>query len=437
MKLKTTLFPSSLGKKAVTLLLTLAVAGGMQAQAQIKKKLRVLFVGNSFTAVNTLPNIVRDIATTMGDTLEVDYNAPGGFTFEGHSTDPGTIGKISLGNWNYVVLQEQSQRPAFPDADVASDVFPYAHQLDSMVHKYNACGRSVFFQTWAYKNGDAANCPVYPPICTFKGMDSLLALRYGQMAVANEALLAPVGAVFKYLRATAPYIELYSGDEMHPSAAGSYAAAVTFYTIFFRRDPMSITFDYSVSPPDATIIRQAVFVTVYKNLPLYHVTEYDPIASFTATPTALSVAFNSAGSSNAIGYAWDFGDGNKSALANPTHVYAGSGTYTVTLSVDNCILTDVATNSVTVSGTAISEKEIAAGRIAVYPNPAQNELQISTPLATRTLAVTVLNTLGQTVLTATAPQGKLDISSLSAGMYLLQLRDPQSEWTGFSRFSKN
>lgn len=434
MKLFSTLNSSGL---KVGMLLACTVAGSFHTQAQIKKKLRVLFIGNSFTATNLMPNLVRDIAVTMGDTIEVDFNAPGGFTFEGHSTDPGTIGKIALGNWNYVVLQEQSQRPAFSDPEVATDVFPYAHSLDSMVHKFNACGRSVFFQTWAYKNGDASNCAIFPPICTYKGMDSMLARRYEQMAVANDAILSPVGAVFKHMRGFAPSVDLYMGDEMHPSAAGSYAAALTFYTIFFRRDPMSITFDYSVPPSDAAMIRQSVFLTVYKNLPLYHVTEYDPIANFTATPTALSVAFNSGASSNAIGYAWDFGDGGTSALANPTHVYATGGTYNVTLTVDNCILNNAQTNPVTVTGSSIAEAGGLMNEVTVFPNPAQNELQLTIPATVQSVKAEVLNTLGQSVLSSEIQNNKLDITKLASGMYLLRVTDVQSGLSATRRFSKN
>ena len=36
-------------------------------------------------------------------------------------------------------------------------------------------------------------------------------------------------------------------------------------------------------------------------------------------------------SSGAIGYSWDFGDGNQSVLANPTHIYTDTGTYTIRL----------------------------------------------------------------------------------------------------------
>ena len=40
-----------------------------------------------------------------------------------------------------------------------------------------------------------------------------------------------------------------------------------------------------------------------------------------------------AGGFSPYGYQWDFGDGSKSTLAGPSHVYAGSGTFTVSLKV--------------------------------------------------------------------------------------------------------
>ncbi|MCU7853696.1 MAG: PKD domain-containing protein [Candidatus Thiodiazotropha sp. (ex Monitilora ramsayi)] len=55
--------------------------------------------------------------------------------------------------------------------------------------------------------------------------------------------------------------------------------------------------------------------------------------------TGIAVSFSSAGSSDAEGtlasYAWDFGDGDTSNEANPSHAYAAAGTYTVSLTVED------------------------------------------------------------------------------------------------------
>ena len=69
-----------------------------------------------------------------------------------------------------------------------------------------------------------------------------------------------------------------------------------------------------------------------------------PTALATANPSAgpapLSVQFGAAGSSDPDGaiasYAWDFGDGQTSAAANPSHVYA-SGQYTARLTVTDAL----------------------------------------------------------------------------------------------------
>lgn len=40
----------------------------------------VLFIGNSYTGVNDLPFLVKNLALSMGDTIFTDANTPGGYT---------------------------------------------------------------------------------------------------------------------------------------------------------------------------------------------------------------------------------------------------------------------------------------------------------------------------------------------------------------------
>ncbi|NOT29161.1 MAG: PKD domain-containing protein, partial [Planctomycetes bacterium] len=71
------------------------------------------------------------------------------------------------------------------------------------------------------------------------------------------------------------------------------------------------------------------------------------VADFGAAPASgvapLSVAFTDLSSSNATGWAWDFGDGTASTLESPVHVFAAPGTYDVTLSVTSPTGTDART----------------------------------------------------------------------------------------------
>ncbi len=85
-----------------------------------------------------------------------------------------------------------------------------------------------------------------------------------------------------------------------------------------------------------------------------------PVASFTATPSQLVVAFDGSGSKDPDGtvtsYAWDFGDGGTSANATTSHTFASAGTYSVKLTVaDNQGATNSVTKSVTVSNVVAAD----------------------------------------------------------------------------------
>src|SRR5690606_16182705 len=167
-------------------------------------------------------------------------------------------------------------------------------------------------------------------------MDNLIRNRYITMANDNDALLSPVGAVWRHIRTTYPEIELYVSDESHPSVAGSYAAACSFYSVIFRKDPTTITFDASLPALEAQKIRLATKEIVFDNLIDWNVGLFDPIADFTFENTIDNEFTFTNLSEQATSYLWDFGDGNTSTLENPTHNYTTAGTYTVNLTASHC-----------------------------------------------------------------------------------------------------
>ncbi|NTS76439.1 PKD domain-containing protein [Catenovulum sp. SM1970] len=78
-----------------------------------------------------------------------------------------------------------------------------------------------------------------------------------------------------------------------------------------------------------------------------------PIADISANCNALTCSFDATGSSSPDGaiaaYSWQFGDGQSSNSATPSHSYASSGSYTVSLTVtDTKGLSSQTTQSVTV-----------------------------------------------------------------------------------------
>jgi gliding motility-associated-like protein len=73
-----------------------------------------------------------------------------------------------------------------------------------------------------------------------------------------------------------------------------------------------------------------------------------PTAAFTSSQSGLNTWTFVNTSVNATSYAWDFGDGQASTIANPIHVYEAPGTYTVKLTVANSCGTDIETLVLTV-----------------------------------------------------------------------------------------
>ncbi len=389
--------------------------------AQSQTTLKVLFLGNSYTSVNDLPGLTFQVTKSAGDSLIYSSSTPGGYTLNQHSTYATSTGLINQGGWDFVVLQEQSQLPSFTDGEVQTMVFPYATTLNNMILTADSCTETIFYMTWGRKNGDATNCAVWPPVCTYEGMDSLLHLRYMMMAQDNNAEVSPVGAVWHYLRANAPGIELYNADESHPSPAGSYAAACTFYTSLFRKSPLNISYDYTLSPSDASTIRNAVKTVVFDSLAHWYNVDEIPAASFNANHNGLQVTFTST-SVNAHHFNWSFGDGASSTDENPVYTFAAAGSYTVTLTTEYCGLYDTTTQTIAVAPVGI---ETMNSDVSFFPNPVRNILTITTE--NEISGVTISDASGRIVLAKSligSQKTEIDLSSIEDGIYFVRVETP-------------
>ncbi|WP_077414081.1 T9SS type A sorting domain-containing protein [Chryseobacterium sp. JV274] len=390
---------------------------------------RVFFIGNSYTYVNDLPNLIQSIAASNGDILEHHSHTPGGSTLQDHSNNPDVISTINQGNWDYVVLQEQSQLPSFPDSQVQNQVYPYALQLSNLIKTSNPCGNVIFYMTWGRKNGDAANCPGLPAVCTYQGMDTQIYNRYMEMATTNEGIVSPVGKVWRAIREQNPAIELYDQDESHPSYIGSMAAAYTFYTILFKKDPAQIPFNGNLSPAQAQLIKDIVKTEVYNQPVKWFVTNNDVHSRFTYQLTGAGTVQFTNTTQNAAAYSWDFGDGTTSTLENPVHTYPAGGTYTVKLTTAACGATTTKTKLIVVSTLNTAETAIQ-DPVQIYPNPTQHHITITSKKRIEILSLT--DASGRIVhchLSKTDSGYILPLQHLSSGVYFLQYKADEKEFT--------
>ncbi len=337
------------------LLFTILIAVLLNASLSQATTRKVLFIGNSYTYTNNMPSIVDSIAKALGDTIIYDVSAPGGHTLQQHCSNATTIAKIFSQQWDIVVIHEQSQMPSFPPAQVATDVYPYAHILDSMVHANDTCTQVMFMMTWGHANGDPMNCPGYPVICTYDGMQMRLRESYLQMATDNRADVIPVGSAFKIMVDSAYSPWLFSPDSSHPVVPGSYLQACVVYSSIFHKTTKNCPYTDGLIATDAQLLQRIATKVVFDSLNLWQGTGHYPYAGFTKTGLG-SYSFTSH-SPVATGHYWSFGDGSHDTAANPHHTYS-TGRYLVSHTVVTPCFTETLTDSAfSPTGVALTQKE--------------------------------------------------------------------------------
>lgn len=232
--------------------------------------LHVLFIGNSYTHFNDMPETVRKIASTQQVNLACTQFTPGGFFLSRHVKNEELIQAIKKGGWDYVIIQEQSAAPSMPTETVLQNTYPPAHTLDSLIRVYNQQAKVIFYMTWGHKDGCQDEVHNYPLNSTYEGMQERLKTSYLEMAYQNDAWCAPAGMAWKWVRAERPDYILYMPDRSHPSVLGSYLVAnVIFCTIYQR--PYQTQETSGCPAEQAEYIQQVAQQTVLTNLKLLNI----------------------------------------------------------------------------------------------------------------------------------------------------------------------
>ena len=201
----------------------------------------VLWIGNSFTYYNGgVPAMVSQLA---GGAIRTGMHAIGGAHLPDHAANPA----IPIDDdWDLVVVQGYSDGATNPAK--ASAFNKALGRLTARIRKSDAA--PALFMTWAYKDRPA--------------MTGALAEAYAAAGAETDAPVIPVGLAFATAKAARPQLRLYvTEDNRHPSPAGTYLAACTFYAAFFGHPPKDGSFTPSgLTPGDAAFLRETAFETV-------------------------------------------------------------------------------------------------------------------------------------------------------------------------------
>jgi hypothetical protein len=194
---------------------------GPSLPALIGEGRAVLFIGNSLTYWNDLPLIAQALADSAGGpSLAVMVVAFPDFSLDDHRVDGTAQRAIARGGWEVVVLQ---QGP--------SSLPENREQLRATVAALSGDIRAAGATPALYS--------VWPSEVRRADFDRAIE-SYTLAAQDVNGLLFPVGAAWLAAWRRDSTLALYSPDGLHPSAAGSYLAALVMYGALYARSPVGL-----------------------------------------------------------------------------------------------------------------------------------------------------------------------------------------------------
>jgi len=187
----------------------------------------VLWIGNSYTYGNDLPKMVQLLAYNDGKRINYDQHTNGGWTWGKHAASSTTINKIRSQKWDVVILQEQSQLPAFGEWQVCMESVAPLQQLVNEIRSNSPDTVCQLYGTWGR-----------PGEQDFEIMQYYLTMRYRTFAcmISAPARVVPVGEGFKTMESThgvPARLALYNPGDHHASKQGTYLAACMHFLAIY------------------------------------------------------------------------------------------------------------------------------------------------------------------------------------------------------------
>jgi hypothetical protein len=190
----------------------------------------ILFIGNSLTYFNDMPDIVAAISLGAEDDppLRVGMVAFPNFSLEDHWNRGDALEAIDEGGWDVVVLQQgPSTLPASRD-----------HLVEWAVR---------FAERIRSAGAEPALLSVWPTDGTEAGYDATLA-SYLAAAEAADGILIPAGEAWREALARDSELSLTIIDGFHPSLLGSVIAAYSTWHAIIGRSPVGLPLE--IESPD-------------------------------------------------------------------------------------------------------------------------------------------------------------------------------------------
>jgi hypothetical protein len=204
------------------------------------RPLTALFIGNSFTARNDLPGLVARLAAARGRRLEHRLISAGGASLRTHWNAGAALEAIRGGQYDHVVLQEQSTLPIKNAGRMHENVRLFDEAIKA------AGARTTLYMTWARRNAPQSQ--------------QAIADAYADIGRELAATVVPVGLAWRRFLGKHAEPVLHDKDQSHPTLAGSYLAACVFLAVLFGESPVGADAEVAgLSEKDLALLQKAAW----------------------------------------------------------------------------------------------------------------------------------------------------------------------------------
>lgn len=233
--------------------------------------MKVLFIGNSLTYYNNMPQMFDSLATTSGKEVYVDQATVGGKPLWQLLHDQSVIDKINEKQWDYVVLQSDDIT-AFPD--MYNDEIETLEEFKNIILLNNPSSQIIYTMIWGLRDGVTV-LELNGQYIYYSYEEYMKKIYAGTLFVANATnlMIAPVGWAWysAVLDDASNKPLLFASDGAHPSLQGSYLMACVMNAVIFQNRDTSIGFYSSIPVEKAKYYQQKAVATVFDSLELWNI----------------------------------------------------------------------------------------------------------------------------------------------------------------------
>lgn len=223
-------------------------------------KLDILFIGNSYTFMHSMPQMVLNMAMadpTNGVELNIQSVTFGGARLIDHWKNGTAVNILKQQPWDFVILQDQSNWATEKDGDINN--LAYIVRKKALAVDYNQKAIVSVFKTWPKKEGSSwyIDPKLRKDTISYDHMRMSLDKKTTINAQKANVDIVPASDYWLYIKDNKIPIELYDPDGSHPSVAGSYLNALVFYRYFTASDLKNIPYvPAGITPEQAAKLRE-------------------------------------------------------------------------------------------------------------------------------------------------------------------------------------